>query len=492
MADVFISYARKDLERVRPLVSAIEGAGYSVFWDRKTPAGMTWRQFIGKALDEAKSVIVVWSESSITSDWVLEEADDGKERGILIPVQLDDVRPPLGFRSVQHENLREWDGDPEHSRAKNLLRSIAMITGVTPKIQTTFLNEKKSEAPPKSSTQTNANRDASLPEAPISYLGNLAEQVDTPAILSYEQQKALLLNIERAMHEDSVAEPAVILLRKFSKRSDLFASIAEGIDSLSNFNATGSASIPSSLEATDEKHAQRTNAPQSFTNSLGMKFVLVLAGTFQMGSDEVDREQPVHQVTIRKPFYMQTTQVTQGQWKKVMGKNPSNFQNSGDDFPVEMVSWDDIKQFLVNLNEKEDVEYRLPSEAEWEFAARSGGKDQTYAGGENLDELGWYDKNSGGRTHPVAQKKPNSLGIYDMSGNVDEWVEDDWHANYNGAPDDGSAWIDKSRGTDRVVRGGSWDYGAGRCRSATRYFFEPGDRYYYLGFRLSRSVTLGP
>lgn len=129
MADIFISYAREDLEKVRPIVRLIEAAGWSAFWDRTIPAGMTWRQHIGRALDDAKCVIVVWSKYSVESKFVQEEADDGNEREILIPVLVEKARPPLGFRSIQHEDLSDWKGDPEHPGAKSLLKSIEGFSG---------------------------------------------------------------------------------------------------------------------------------------------------------------------------------------------------------------------------------------------------------------------------------------------------------------------------------------------------------------------------
>ena len=175
-----------------------------------------------------------------------------------------------------------------------------------------------------------------------------------------------------------------------------------------------------------------------------------------------------------------------------MVENPSEFKDCGPNCPVERVSWDDIQVFIRKIKGLIGEQYRLPTEAEWEFAACSGGKDQTYAGGENLSELGWYTENSDGQTHPVGQKKSNGLGIYDMSGNVWEWVEDDWHGGYNGAPDDGSALTEDPRGTKRVFRGGSLFSRAGICRSASRNCLGPSFRLNYLGFRLSRSVTLGP
>ena len=223
------------------------------------------------------------------------------------------------------------------------------------------------------------------------------------------------------------------------------------------------------------------------TNSIGIEFVLIPAGQFKMGSpsDEEDRdasEGPLHTVKIEKAYYLGKYEVTQKQWREVMGDNPSDFK--GDDRPVECVSWDDAQEFIKKLNTKEGTDkYRLPSEAEWEYAARAGTTTQ-YSFGDDVSKIGeyvWYFDNSDLQTHPVGQKKPNSWGLYDMHGNVWEWVQDEWHDNYDGAPTDGSAW-DGGAGSSRVGRGGSW-YNFG-CRSAFRYYDVPSFRYRSLGFRL--------
>jgi formylglycine-generating enzyme required for sulfatase activity len=232
---------------------------------------------------------------------------------------------------------------------------------------------------------------------------------------------------------------------------------------------------------------------ETFTNLKDMEFVLIQPGEFDMGSppNEIGRYQdegPVRHVTIPKSFYMSKYEVTQEQWRKVMGSDPSTF--NGSDLPVEMVSWNEVQEFIRKLNERESsVKYRLPSEAEWEYAARAGTTTR-YSFGDDESDLGeyaWYNENSAGKTHPVGQRKPNSWGLYDMHGNVWEWVQDEWHDSYDGAPSDGSAW-EGGDGADRVIRGGGWTLVARSCRSAIRSGFDPGDRSGILGFRLLQEL----
>jgi formylglycine-generating enzyme required for sulfatase activity len=223
--------------------------------------------------------------------------------------------------------------------------------------------------------------------------------------------------------------------------------------------------------------------------ALGSKFVLIPVGAFMMGSSSGESDETPHQARIWKPFFMQTTEVTQGQWEKVMGSNPSYFKECGYNCPVENVSWEDVQEFIQKLNSMEGSrnKYRLPTEAEWEYAARGGGKDEDYSGGNDIEVVAWYKNNSGGKTHPVGQKKPNGLGIYDMSGNVWEWCQD-WYGDY---PSGHLIVIDPagpSRGVGHVFRGGSWDYIARYCRSAFRSMGAPNFMINNLGFRLAASV----
>jgi formylglycine-generating enzyme required for sulfatase activity len=233
--------------------------------------------------------------------------------------------------------------------------------------------------------------------------------------------------------------------------------------------------------------------PRTRTNQAGIEFVLVPAGSFMMGSTDelmvrlngstngVDSV-PVHQVTISQPFYMGRYEVTQAQWQAVMGNNPSSFKDCGGNCPVEQVSWDDAQNFINKLNESNDgFRYRLPSEAEWEYACRAGTTGD-YAG--TLSEMAWYSDNSGSKTHAVGGKQPNAWGLADMHGNVWEWCQDWYHQTYQGAPPDGSAWLSGEEQKYRVMRGGSWKAHADGTTSAYRYWGTPDDRFNYLGFRV--------
>ncbi len=223
-----------------------------------------------------------------------------------------------------------------------------------------------------------------------------------------------------------------------------------------------------------------------------MALVWIEPGTFMMGSPSGEdgrwSRETQHRVTLSKGFWMGKYEVTQAQWQQVMGSNPSNFK--GVKNPVEQVSWDACQDFLRKLNGKKgDGSFRLPTEAEWEYACRAGtttalnsGKALTSTSGScrNLDAVAWYGKNSSSTTHPVGQKAPNAWGLYDMLGNVYEWCQD-WHGGSSGSATDPTG---ASSGSYRVLRGGSWRYSAGFCRSAHRNAFEPTVRYNFVGFRV--------
>jgi formylglycine-generating enzyme required for sulfatase activity len=233
--------------------------------------------------------------------------------------------------------------------------------------------------------------------------------------------------------------------------------------------------------------------PETITNSIGMELVLIPAGSFRMGGDKKleqaeDHETPRHIVKISKTFYMGKYEVTQSQWSEIMNNNPSEFKE--DIRPVERVSWNDVQEFIQKLNNKEETnKYRLPTEAEWEYAARADTK-STYCFSSDiktLSQYAWYRKNSEGKTHPIGQLKPNAWGLYDVHGNVHEWCQDWFDRNYYSQSPSNSP-LGPSSGLAKVLRGGDWGSENWYCRCASRSLSSPDRRSNRLGFRLVRMV----
>ncbi len=242
-----------------------------------------------------------------------------------------------------------------------------------------------------------------------------------------------------------------------------------------------------------DKYFLRNKHLKKAIKTFETEFVYIQPGTFIMGSPKNEQGRSViekqHQVTLTRGFYLQTTEVTQAQWRAVIGRasNPSHFRDCGDDCPVERVTWEDVQEFINKLNQIEGSnKYRLPTEAEWEYACRAGTTTRFSFGDDAalLGQYAWYNSNSGGRTHPVGQKKPNVWGLYDMHGNVFEWVQD-WHGDYPSA-----SVTDPTgppSGARRVIRGGGWGVEPYGVRSAEHFWVAPDDWYFALGFRLARN-----
>ena len=248
-------------------------------------------------------------------------------------------------------------------------------------------------------------------------------------------------------------------------------------------------------------------SPPSFTETLAgntkLEMVKIPAGSFAMGTEETEvihfcteygtnwfkNEMPQHRVNLQE-FYLGKYPITQEQYQAIMGNNPSHFKDNPKN-PVENVSWNDAQEFCQKLSEKTGKKYRLPSEAEWEYACRAGTETHYYFGDNQgfLKEYAWYGDNSGSKPHPVGQKKPNDWGLYDMHGNVWEWCEDGGHENYENAPTDGTAWDENHSVTNmRILRGGFWGHYPSDCRSAIRLLrdidIDADLRDFILGFRV--------
>jgi formylglycine-generating enzyme required for sulfatase activity len=238
------------------------------------------------------------------------------------------------------------------------------------------------------------------------------------------------------------------------------------------------------IENNESQSAVKTDFEDPFSSQL----IYVEGGTFLMGSNEYADESPLHQVNVLG-YYLCKYPVTQMQWELVMGagSNPSAFKGNPE-LPVERVSWHEAQAFIGKLTELSGDFYRLPSEAEWEYAAR-GGKSALatrFAGSDELHAAGWFEGNSNNKTHPVGQKKANTLGLFDMNGNVWEWCQDTWHDNYSGAPSNGHTWTTRGDQRRQVLRGGSWKNDEVLCRVSSRLGYPRSKKVDNVGFRVAR------
>ena len=348
-----------------------------------------------------------------------------------------------------------------------------------------------------------------------------------PVIASEQTEEKILKNLPKGI-SDSVKK-TILSSMKMQKEercpsvsimlADLSASSVENVQNEQNENLTKKSNETQVIKKTHKKHSMRiawsvagiiglvavvwmaimvfrdiSDKPQSFNEELAIpvnsnvyvELVKVEAGSFNMGAtsemeNPYEDEKPIHRVTLTNNYYIGKYEVTQALWQAVMGSNPSCFK--GDDLPVERVSWNDCQDFISKLNAMTGKRFRLPTEAEWEYAARGGKKSRgyQYSGSNTLGDVAWYGDNSGSKTHAVGTKQPNELGIYDMAANVEEWCQDRY-GSYSSSPQTNPTGA--ASGSNRVIRGGDWFFLAWDCRTSCRGFRAPGDRFNYLGLRL--------
>ena len=434
MSDIFISYSSKDRARAKVLAGALERQGWSVWWDRRIPPGKQFSQVIKEAMDEAKCIIVLWSKESVKSDWVQNEASEGARRKILVPMLIDDVEIPFEFRRIQSARLVDWEGRSPHPEFDTLLEALCAILGQP-----------------------------------------LLPQASEP--IPDEQQPGL--ETEKAWSKSRMAKVlgAICIVT-------LITIISIGVF----FNKERDRPPVDKPQGVPAKKLapEPTEEDNIVTNSIGMKLVYIPAGSFMMGSG------PQHQVRISEVFWMGQTEVTQGQYKSAMNAQPwsgeDDVQESNNN-PAVYVSWHDAVEFCRKLSQREGKTYRLPTEAEWEYACRAGTTTRFSFGDSDssLGDYAWFDDNAKNvkeeYAHSVGQKKPNPWGLYDMHGNVMEWCSD-WYGEYtSGSSVDPQG---PSSGSSRVLRGGSWrnsgDFLLCSCRLRV-----PVSRSAQVGFRVVRS-----
>lgn len=508
MAAIFISYTRQDREWAQLLADTLQSHGWSVWWDRKISPGKKYEQEIQNALDEAKCVIVLWSKESVQSDYVKDEALEGLSRNAYVPVLIEEVRIPLGFRQIHAARLIDWKGELKHADFEGLLSSLNEIIGYP-----------KSKIPPEPFRIENieASYQDSIehkePQEACSY-ETLNDDAEIKKILSKPPWATAITRDGEHLYATLLDKRQLLLLNPGSYALNLKDKTAEiAIDKGFWWDSEGffdwCKNTFSKLNWADLCSMDEYGIYSDFfVRHVKQRMRWIWPGTFMMGRDPEKESgglyETLHEVILTRGFWLAETACTQELWCAIMGDNPSEFK--GENLPVERVSWEDCQLFLQTINErKPGLDLRLPTEAEWEYACRAGtttpfsfGEDITtdqvnYDGniplGSIIDsnkQLHVFGEKGECRKKTVAVKSfpCNAWGLYEMHGNVGEWCND-----WNDSSCLSESMIDPigpDTASYRVIRDGSWYSTAGDCRSACRHHGLPDHRSNHRGFRFAR------
>ena len=421
------------------------------------------------------------------------EASDVNDEGL--PVLPSDISAPVRRAIEAAMQPRRKDRPQSVEEFLSLLESTEnRVQSTDNRVQSTDNREQGEDLIDDSDVEVTV-----LPDKRAQRTDNRVQRVNAKALeAENEETRAVEKEPEQvAVTNNEPAEPkknrtawvvAVVVLLGILVGGGLFFAFSGGDGS--DYNSSYSSDDGGAAPGEQIEEPASSSSVRTFTvEGVEFKMVAVKGGTFQMGATSEQQntdgdEHPVHSVTL-SDYYIGETEVTQALWQAVMGSNPSSFTGNSQR-PVESVSWNDCQTFISRLNSKTGMNFRLPTEAEWEYAARGGNRSNKtqYSGSSNIDNVAWYDNNSGSTTHPVKGKSPNELGLYDMSGNVWEWCSD-WYSSdyYSNSPHNNPQG--PSSGSYRVLRGGSWIAYAQYCRVASRYFHGPDFRNYYIGLRLA-------
>ncbi|MFN8304513.1 MAG: SUMF1/EgtB/PvdO family nonheme iron enzyme [Saprospiraceae bacterium] len=541
----FIIYARDDghfKSALRRQLTPMEQLGLLEVWDDShLLPGEEWEKSIEQKLDESDLVLMLVSDAALFSDFIqkkeLKTTLERKQQGVtqFVPILVRDCLWDLlpDFKNVQMLPL-----DPQRSllaveawlsQSSAWAAALRELNRLIPGIQQKIAAEKNAREAALAAEQDALQQKAAAEKAEkLRHNRDEAAWKKTLAAVAAADHPEDQIEIYQTYLEDhhnhrEEAETAIhalegelSLARKLKEKAEQKRLAAEA-------EAQRKAEEDTRQKAAAEKERQRQAAEAEARAKNLPEMIRIEGGTFQMGSNDGEaNEKPVHAVTV-KDFYLGKYPVTLAQfksfieasayqtdadkdggsyiwngkdWVKTKGVNwrcdlhGKSRPESENNHPVIHVSWNDAKAYCDWLSKTTGQSYRLPAEAEWEYAARGGrlSKGFSYAGSNQIGEVAWYNQNSGSKTHPVGEKKPNELGLYDMSGNVWEWCEDDWHGSYkDNPPTNGSAWVDSPRGSVRVVRGGSWYYAPAIARVANRLYDFPASRSGNVGFRLART-----
>jgi formylglycine-generating enzyme required for sulfatase activity len=545
MTDVFLSYKREDKAYARALAEALARRGLDVWWDVDLLPGERFTAEIEQVIERAKVAVVLWSERAIHSDYVLDEARLAKERGILVPARLDASQPPIGFRTVQTEDLSAWDAAPASPVIAGLVDAVARRAGKTPEPDASdaetadHLHGRDAEAKLWESIRTNpapsiAEYRLYLDRYPDGLFADLA-RLRVAALETDAAEAARRARRPAPMKLVAGATAIVVLVGGVFGLITQWPEVAEVVvperadappsiegDAVETEPATPTdAVVPRSsvlkflAEADDVAGGSAPDAAQpeelpdlaTFTDTLAdgspcgfcPEMVVIPAGTFTMGSPpeeegRYDDEGPQREVRVER-FALGRNEVTFAQYDACVdaggcAERPDDEGWGRGERPVINVSWQDAQAYVDWLGEATGELYRLPSEAEWEYAARAGTTTRFAFGDELSSSEANFARNIG-RTWEVGAGPANDWGLFDVHGNVWEWVEDCWNGSYDGASFETSPLLQNNGGacTRRVVRGGSWDNLPRYLRSAYRNRNGTDFWYYTFGFRVARTLT---
>ncbi len=493
MADIFISYSRKDRARVERLVDALTAEGYEVWWDLEIRAGESFDRLIENTLKRVRCVVAVWSRQSVMSEWVRAESAWAIDRNRLVSIRIDeDLELPLKFCHLHTKGMTDWEGGREARAFQELVADIRKIAGPSPApalAPSTELPKPPPEAPP--NQESSPASDMTPAPRPKTERAPQPEPQPAPPVSS------------TAPKSHGVAVGMISL------------AIAALIGGVVFFDTQDQPDRGDELGASDVGRDQSKSTPPQVADdirkdgALYPEMVIIPAGNFRMGCVSgkgcSDNELPVRTVTFDEPFAMGKYEVTFAEYDRFAEatgrKKPGDAGWGRGKRPVIYVGWDDAQAYASWLSEQTGKRYRLPTEAEWEYAAR-GGMEAPFSTDECIDtEQANYNGNYGWRDCPetgvyrretleVGSLPANPWGLHEVHGNVWEWAADCWHVSYEGAPTDDPAWEQEGGGDcgRRVLRGGSWGLKPGFLRSAARGWTDAGIRGSDLGFRLAQDL----
>ncbi|HBH35284.1 MAG TPA: hypothetical protein DDW45_02435 [Gammaproteobacteria bacterium] len=511
MSDIFLSYTSEDRDRLRPLVKALEDQGWSVFWDRKIPVGQTWRDVIGREIRDCLGIVVVWSQASVQSQWVMEESEEGKRRRILFPVTVDGATPPFGFGSIQSADFTDWEGGTDHPGYKLLIGDLTRhIQGIKDQREAEYSAKELTEQQKREEREREERGGATKAERKVNAGRERQTRLQAEKLAEEQEEAAKQQLVEEEVRKyGSETEPHQNVEKLVGKATGSELTKAEPVIRKPLLFGLGLIGLTTLLAAAIywfNMNPIRKNI--EITDDMLPEMVLIPPGSFTMGCVSGincnEDELPTRRVTV-PAFKMSKFEVTFRQWDACHAdggctQNPDDQGWGRDDRPVINVSWNDAVAYAEWLSDRTGLKkphrYRLPSEAEWEYAARAG-TTTNYWWGDEFDQNGKVWANCAGcaskwdssRTAPAGSFKRNPFDLYDTSGNVSEWGRDCFIDSYEGAPEDATPLETAEDGvcSGRVLRGGSWDHDPQYLRSASRFGDRPDSRNNDIGFRLART-----